>query len=55
MTNQEYVRTLVINQLGDSPSYNQILQWLAENYDRLQDILSYVQTTKLDTAGPAIR
>ena len=44
MTNQEYVRTLVINQLGDSPSYNQILQWLAENYDRLQDILSYVQT-----------
>ena len=44
MTNQEYVRTLVINQLGDSPSYNQILQWLAENYDRLQDILNYVQT-----------
>ena len=44
MTNQEYVRTLVINQLGDSPSYNQVLQWLADNYDRLQDILSYVQT-----------
>lgn len=44
MTNREYVRTLVINQLGDSPSYNQILQWLAENYDRLQDILDYVQT-----------
>lgn len=47
MTNQEYVRTLVINQLGDSPSYNQILQWLAENYDRLQDILSYVQTVNV--------
>jgi hypothetical protein len=44
MTNQEYVRTLVINQLGDSPSYIQILQWLAENYDRLQLILDYVQT-----------
>lgn len=44
MTNQEYVRTLVINQLGDSPSYNQILQWLADNYDRLQLILDYVQT-----------
>jgi hypothetical protein len=44
MTNQEYFRTLVINQLGDSPSYNQILQWLADNYDRLQLILDYVQT-----------
>ena len=44
MTNKEYVKTLVINQLGDSPSYNQVLQWLADNYDRLQDILSYVQT-----------
>ena len=47
MTNQEYVRTLVINQLGDSPSYNQILQWLADNYDRLQDILNYVQTVNV--------
>jgi hypothetical protein len=47
MTNQEYVRTLVINQLGDSPSYNQILQWLAENYDRLQLILDYVQTINI--------
>jgi len=47
MTNQEYVRTLVINQLGDSPSYNQILQWLAENYDRLQDILDYIQTINI--------
>lgn len=44
MTNKEYVKTLVINQLGDSPSYGQVLQWLADNYDRLQDILSYVQT-----------
>jgi hypothetical protein len=44
MTNGEYVRTLVINQLGDSANYQQILQWLAENYDRLQDILSYVQS-----------
>ena len=47
MTNQEYVKTLVINQLGDSPSYNQVLQWLAENYDRLQDILSYIQTINI--------
>jgi hypothetical protein len=47
MTNQEYVRTLVINQLGDSPSYNQILQWLAENYDLLQEILNYVQTINI--------
>lgn len=44
MTNKSYVRDLVINQLGDSPTYDAVLQWLADNFDRLQDILDYVQT-----------
>lgn len=44
MTNKSYVRELVINQLGDSPTYDSVLQWLADNFDRLQDILDYVQT-----------
>ena len=44
MTNKSYVRELVINQLGDSPTYDAVLQWLADNFDKLQDILDYVQT-----------
>lgn len=47
MTNKEYVRELVINQLGDSPTYDAVLQWLADNFDKLQAILDYVQTINI--------
>ncbi len=50
MTNKEYVPTLVINQLSDSSNYNDVLQWMADNYDDIDAILTYVGTINIFTA-----
>lgn len=50
MTNKEYVPTLVINQLSDSSNYNDVLQWMADNYDDIDEILAYVGTINIFTA-----
>jgi len=50
MTNNEYVQTLVINQLSDSSNYNDVLQWMADNYDDIDSILAYIGTINIFTA-----
>lgn len=40
----------IINQLGDSPNYENVLRWMGESFDNIEDILFYISQINIYNA-----